>query len=72
MTVRAGVKAVEKLNNELFRKIERSQGYFFVSDGEEFPTVDAYLDRLRGRLEHGEAAVKIMRDFIKKHSKVRP
>lgn len=62
---------VDGLVDELWRKIELHQGYFFMSDGETFPTKAQFFERIRGRLEHGEEAVKKMRAFLKKHQQLR-
>lgn len=58
---------VLKLTDELFRAVEASQGYFFVSDGEEFDTKAEFFERIRGRLEHGHAAVRVMTRFLNKY-----
>jgi len=64
---------VELLADELFAKIQASQGYFFVSDGEGCGmTRPRFFDRMRGRLEHGREAVRIMRVFLVKYGELRP
>jgi hypothetical protein len=60
-------KTVDELVDELFRLVEPHQGYFHVSDGETFPTTEQLFGRLRGRLEHGRAAVKKMNAFLRKY-----
>lgn len=70
MTVRHQYPDVEALTNELFGKIERSQGYAFVSDGETFPTTREFFERIRGRLEHQREGVKIMAAFLRKHGEL--
>lgn len=61
---------VERLNDELFRRIERAQGYFFVSDGENMPTKTAFFDRMRGRLREGRKAVRILERFLRKYGEL--
>lgn len=61
---------VDRLADELFTKIERSQGYAYVSDGEHFPTTAQLFDRIRGRLGHAKAVVAIFEDFLKKHGEL--
>jgi hypothetical protein len=62
-----GPEQVAVLADELFRAVELHQGYFFVSDGEMFPTPAEFFERVRGRLKHGRRAVRKMHAFLKKH-----
>lgn len=64
-------KSVIELVDELFSKIEVSQGHFFVSDGETFPTREQFFERIRGRLQHGREAVRLMRGFLAKYGELR-
>lgn len=59
---------VDKLVDELFKKIEGSQGHFHWSDGENHRTKDALFGVIRWRLKHGEKAVHIMRAFLRKYN----
>ena len=61
---------VDKLADELFRKVSKEQGYAFVSDGETFTTKAAFFERVRGRLEWNKAATRRMRDFLRKHNQL--
>lgn len=63
--------AVELLAVELFAEVQTDQGYFFVSDGESFPTTAEFFQRVRGRLKYGERAVRKMRAFLKRHGESR-
>jgi len=54
---------VRRLTDELFRLVEQSQGYFFVSDGEDFETKAEFFERIRGRLAWGRSAVAKMREM---------
>ncbi len=67
MTAAPRYPDVDKLADELFREVQRSQGFFFVSDGETFPTKEQFFERIRGRLEHGRDAVHIMNRFLRKY-----
>jgi hypothetical protein len=58
---------VERLFDELFHKVERAQGYAFVSDGETFETKAELFKRIRGRLEWNKAASRIMAAWLRKH-----
>jgi hypothetical protein len=58
---------VRRLVDELFGEIQASQGYFHLSDGETFETLDAFFERIRNRLEAGRDAVFIMNRFLRKH-----
>jgi hypothetical protein len=60
-------RTVADLADELFGKIERAQGMSFVSDGEHFPTVEQFFERVRGRLEWQRRGVRIMAAFLRKH-----
>ena len=42
-------KTVDELVDELFRLVEPHQGYFHVSDGEDFPNKEQLFGRIRGR-----------------------
>lgn len=61
---------VHELADELFAAIERSQGFAHVSDGETFPTVEAFFERIRGRLEHQRKGARIMADFLRRHNQL--
>ena len=64
---------VEALADELFAKVQESQGFFYVSDGEGLGMRrDQFFDRIRGRLEWGRLAVKQMRAFLAKHDEIAP
>jgi hypothetical protein len=60
-------KSVEKLVDELFTEIQAPQGYFHLSDGETFASLDEFFERIRKRLEAGRDAVWIMNRFLRKH-----
>ncbi len=62
---------VQDLADELLESVETAQGYFFVSDGETFPTTAQFFERIRGRLEYGKLAVRKMRAFLKKHGELK-
>lgn len=64
-------KEVAELTDELFRQIQGEQGFFYVSDGETFPTKAQFFERIRGRLAHGKEAVRIMQSFLKRHGQLR-
>jgi len=63
---------VQRLAAEIFSLMQMSQGYFFVSDGETFPTVEEFFERLRGRLAWGQRACRDMRAFLKKYDALAP
>lgn len=63
--------AVEKLTDELFSKIERAQGFAFVSDGEMFATTEEFFERIRGRLGWQREGVAIMTAFLRKHGQLK-
>lgn len=67
MTAHPKYPEVDKLTQELFALVQGPQGFFYVSDGESFPTTDLFFERIRGRLKHGEDAVKKMKAFLRKH-----
>lgn len=58
---------VAKLADELFAAVELHQGFFHISDGENFDTLGEFWERIRGRLAHGRKACRIMADFLAKH-----
>ncbi len=58
---------VEVLGEELFQKVQTSQGYFYVSDGETFATKAEFFERVRGRLQEGRKAVRLMAAFLRKY-----
>lgn len=58
---------VRKLADELFDLVQRSQGYAFVSDGEQFPTKARFFERIRGRQAHAQKAADMMKGFLKKY-----
>lgn len=58
---------VDALVDELFHKVELSQGYAFFSDGETFPTLAQFFERVRGRLAHQREGVRIMSAFLRKY-----
>ena len=61
-------KTVEQLSGELWRKIEESQGCFFVSDdGAPGMTEEQFFERIRGRLAWGRKAVRDMDTFLRKY-----
>ena len=64
-------KRVELLADDLFGTIQRSQGYFYVSDGETFETPAKFFERIRGRLKYGKEAVRLMEAFLRKHGELR-
>lgn len=59
---------IEELSDELFRAVQQSQGFFFVSD-DGGPGMDEiqFFERVRGRLAWGRAAVKSMNNFLRKY-----
>lgn len=61
---------VKELADELFRKVEKAQGFAFCSDGETFPTKAQFFARIRGRLEWNKAATRYMRAFLRKHGQL--
>jgi hypothetical protein len=63
-------KHVFALTDELLNLIESDQGYFHVSDGETFATIEEFFERMRGRLKCGQSAVRKMRAFLKKHNQL--
>lgn len=67
MTAAPQYPEVDDLVQELFHAVQSAQGYFFVSDGETFPTKEEFFERIRGRLEHGRDAVHIMNRFLRKY-----
>jgi hypothetical protein len=70
MTVIKENPAVERLNDELWQKIEKAEGYAFVSDGEAFKTETEFFARMRGRLKWQRKTVKIMEAFLRKHGEL--
>lgn len=64
-------RSVAELADELFSKIERAQGMAFVSDGEHFPTVEQFFERVRGRLDWQRRSVRVMADFLRKYDELR-
>lgn len=65
-------KRVDLLTDDLFRAVEESQGLFHVSDGETFHTGQEFFERVRGRLEWGKEAVRLMQAFLRKHGELKP
>lgn len=64
-------KSVSELSDELFRRVEQSQGFFFVSDdGGGGMTEEQFFERIRGRLAWGRRAVKDMRAFLAKYGQL--
>lgn len=70
MTAAAKYPEVDKLADELFSKIQRAQGYAFISDGETFPTKEQFFERIRGRLAYQRKGVRIMADFLRKYGEL--
>lgn len=70
MTAHPRYPNVDKLTQELFAAMQEPQGFFYVSDGETFPTTDEFFERIRGRLEHGQDAVKKMKTFLRKYKQL--
>lgn len=64
-------KQVSALTDELFKEIHGAQGYFYLSDGETFLTRAEFFARIRGRLRHGQEAVRIMQAFLRRHGELR-
>jgi hypothetical protein len=64
-------RKIERLAAQLFRMVEKSQGYFYVSDGETAKTVDALFAKVRMRLQHGEEAVSQMKTFLALHGELK-
>lgn len=62
---------VDVLADELFRKIEKSQGMAFVSDGETFSTRAQFFERIRGRLQWQREGVRVMSAFLRKYGETR-
>jgi hypothetical protein len=52
------------LGKELFRLVERDQGYAFISDAVDELPADRVLDIARGSLKHTEATAAKLRRFI--------
>jgi hypothetical protein len=71
MTSPAKYPEVEKLADELFTAIQTAQGYAYVSDGEQFPTTDQFVERVRGRLEWNRKATAVFVAFLRKHKQLR-
>lgn len=61
---------VHKLADELFRKVEKEQGFAFVSDGETFATKEEFFERIRWRYEWSRAASRRIRAFLKAHGEL--
>jgi hypothetical protein len=64
-------KYVALLVDDLFAAVQGPQGYFHVSDGECFATSAELFERIRGRLQHGKEAVRLMEAFLRKHGQLR-
>lgn len=62
---------VSLLVDDLFNKVQASQGFFHVSDGETFASSAKFFARIRGRLKHGKEAVRLMEGFLRKHEQLR-
>jgi len=60
---------VDKLAAELFRDVQKHQGYFFLGDGETFRTKAEFFNRVQGRLAHGLEACRKMQAFLRKHGR---
>ena len=60
-------KTVEALTAELFRAIERAQGYAFHSDGAMFRTPEEFFARVRGRRDWAIEVVQIYGRFLAKY-----
>ena len=61
---------VTKLVDELFRTVEKPQGFAHCSDGETFGTKVDFFVRVRGRLEWSKAATRRIRAFLRKHGEL--
>lgn len=61
---------VDKLVDELFHAVQMEQGLGFVGDGETFAGRADFFRRIRGRLEWNRAAVRKMRNFLKKYGEL--
>lgn len=59
---------VDDKADELFRLVQESQGFFYVSDdGAPGMTENQFFERIRGRLAWGRKAVRQMDGFLRKY-----
>jgi hypothetical protein len=62
---------VSKLVDEIFEKVQASQGWGFFSDGEGYGlTHQQYFEHVRTRLRHNVEAVKIIKAFLRKYGEL--
>lgn len=63
-------RTVEQLADELFTAVQGAQGYAFISDGEHFPKIEQFFERIRGRLAWSQESCRIIRSFLKKYGEM--
>lgn len=62
---------VRRLADELFRAVEKSQGFAFISDGEGAGmTKQQFFERIRGRLDWSHKATEEIKKFLKKYQQL--